>query len=68
MNAITLKSAKELAELDKEEEKYSRESKLVLFQGKKYKIPVKCKKGVEEEKETPTYVATPTYDPSIPYP
>ena len=36
--------------------------------GRKYEILIRHSKGVGEEEKTPEYVASPAYDPPIPYP
>ena len=52
----------------KVEEEPSAKTKVKTAKGKKYEIPMKCSKGMGEEEKTPEFVASPTYDPPIPYP
>ena len=68
VKAITFRSGKELAEPEKGKEDSSTETMVEPTKGKKYEIPMKCNKGIEEEKKISTHVAPPTYDHPIPYP
>ena len=66
VNAITLRSGKELVEPEKLEETPSIE--VEALQGKKYQIPMRRDRGERDEEKTPVSVAPPTYDPPILYP
>ena len=69
VNAITLRSGKELGELEKpRDEEPSIETKKQARRGGKYEIPMKCSKEVGDEEKKSIYVAPPTYDLPITYP
>ena len=70
VKAVTLKSGKELGELEKPEveEEPPTKNEVQTTKGRKYEIPMKRSKGRGEEEKTPDYVAPPAYDLPIPYP
>ena len=69
MNAITLRSGKELAEPEKpKDEESSVETEKQTPKRGKYEIPMKRSKEVGDEEKKTTYMAPSAYNPPIPYP
>ena len=68
MNAITLRSGKELGKLEKleVEEEPRAENEVQITKGRKYEIPMKRSKEIGDNEKKSTYVAPPAYDPPIP--
>ena len=66
VKAITLRSGKELAELEQPEKVPSNE--VEAPKGQKYKILMRWGSGEKSEKKTLVSATPLAYDPSIPYP